>query len=158
MNITKSAFWLMTIVWIAGEAVAQGRADFDAASLSGSYALVGEGGTSAASVGIVEFDGAGGATRSLTLNEADVGGAGRLIVEITGSGEYAVNADGTGTASFVNDLPDGSQVTFSFDFVITEARPGRAKGALLGTRLRMLQRESGIAAQLVVFDLSRLRD
>ena len=69
-----------------------------------------------------------------------------------------MNDDGTGEAAFVNELPDGSQVPFSFDFVITEAERGGPGGSLEGAKLHMVQREPGIAAKLVVFDLSRLPD
>lgn len=46
----------------------------------------------------------------------------------------------------------------SFDFVITEARRGGAHGSLLAEKVHMVQREAGIAAKLVIFELSRLAD
>lgn len=139
--------------------MANDRPSFSNASLAGSYALVGEGGANeAASVGVTEFDGSGGASRILVLNEADPDGDGRVILTVPATGSYTINEDGTGTANFVNELPDGSTIAFNFDLVITESRPGRARGSLLGTKLRMVQREPGIAAKLVVFDLSWLRD
>jgi|GEM_PF-5234090 len=130
-------------------------AEFNNGSLRGSYALVGNGGANeAASVGVTAFDGAGGASRVLTLNEADPDGTGRLILEIPAVGSYSVNPNGTGTAVFLNELPDGSKIPFHFDFVITRAdRRGRG---LLADSLHLVQREPGIAAKLVVFDLTRL--
>jgi len=59
-------------------------------------------------------------------------------------------------SNFLNELPDGSKVPFNFDFVITEARQGGARGALLAERVHMIQREPGIAAKVVIFELSRL--
>ena len=132
---------------------------FSNASLRGSYALVGSGGANeAGSVGITQFDGAGGASRVLVLNEADPNSSGRLILEIPANGQYNVRPNGMGTATFLNELPDGSKVPFGFDFVITEAEQRAPKRAVLGTKLHMIQREAGIAAKLVVFDLMRLPD
>ena len=142
---------------------AAGRPGFANASLSGLYALRGTGGANeAASVGVTTFDGAGKATRSLVLNAAVP--EGRAISTITSTGTYSVNADGTGTAVFANTLPDSSTVTFSFDFVIrqvTAAVPGRPllwRESLLATDVFLMQREPGLAAQLVTFELTRLGD
>ena len=143
-------------------ASATGRPGFSVASLRGSYALHGVGGANeAASVGITVFDGAGTATRSLVLNAA-LPPDGRQLIPITSSGTYTVNPDGTGTAAFENALPNGSTTTFSFDFVITHALEATSRDsfvwrdALVATEVFMVQREPGIAAQLVTFDLTRL--
>lgn len=149
---------VLTAAWLesSGEGAKAGPG-FGDESLRGSYALVGIGGShDAASVGITRFDGAGKARRRLVLNERDPNGGGRAIVTIPATGTYHVNADGTGWAAFVNKLPDGSEDRFTFDLVITEAERGGAGRFHLGTRLHMVQREPGIAATLVVFDLSRL--
>jgi hypothetical protein len=53
-------------------------------------------------------------------------------------------------------LPDGSKLPFSFDFVITDAYASVPRRSPLATKLHMVQREPGIAAKLVVFDLTRL--
>lgn len=132
---------------------------FDDGSLTGSYALVGAGGAHvAASVGIATFDGEGGASRTLILNEQDPSGAGRTTLRVVGEGNYSVDADGMGTATFVTRFPTGEEFTFEFDFVITQARPGGGRSAMLATRVHMIQRETGVAAQLVEFELSRLHD
>ena len=134
---------------------ARQSARFDNGSLRGSFALVGNGGANeAASVGVAHFDGQGGAERTLVLNEADPNSSGRLVVKIPATGSYTVNPHGTGTAIFLNELPDGSRVPFSFDFVVTDA--DRHGNSLLARRLHMVQREPGVAARLVVFDLTRL--
>jgi hypothetical protein len=138
---------------------AQSRAAFGTASLIGTYALVGVGGAhEAASVGVTRFDGAGSLSRTLVLNEADPQGDGRVILTIPGSGSYTVTPDGSGSAVVVNELPDGSTVQFTFDFVITRAERQGAARAPLGLALHMVQREAGIAATLVTFDLTRLPD
>lgn len=126
-------------------------------SLQGSYALVGTGGAhEAASVGVTRFDGQGRARRRLVLNEPDANGDGRTVLTIPAKGTYQVNRDGTGTAEFRNELPDGTIVPFRFDFVITDAeRRGKGRSPL-GLALTMVQREAGIAAQLVTFELTRL--
>ena len=140
---------------IFSESRAPERRRFTNRSLEGSYALVGVGGDhEAASVGITRFDGRGGAWRSLVLNQPDPSGSGRTRSTIPATGSYSVNADGTGTAEFLNELPDGSIVPFTFDFVITDARRGGRSYVALS--LHMVQRESGIAAQLVTFVLTRL--
>ena len=143
-------------------ASATGRPGFSPASLRGSYALHGVGGPNeAASVGITVFDGAGMATRSLVLNAA-LPPDGRQVIPIASTGTYTVNPDGTGTALFENRLPNGSTTTFSFDFVITHALEATSRDsfvwrdALVATEVFMVQREPGIAAQLVTFDLTRL--
>ena len=131
------------------------RSGFGDASLNGAYALVGTGGANeAASVGVTHFDGAGGASRRLILNEADPNGSGRLLLTITATRSYQVNPDGTGTAMFLNELPDGTKVPFHLDFVITEAERGGARGFLFAEKVHMVQREPGIAAKLVIFELT----
>lgn len=135
------------------------RIAFTEASLKGTYALVGVGGANrAASVGVASFDGAGAASRRLVLNELDPDGDGRILVNIPAAGTYAVDPDGTGTAEFLNELPDGQIVPFTFDFVITEARRRGRGGPHLGLAIHMVQREPGIAASLVTFELTRLPD
>jgi len=133
-----------------------GQGPFAANSLDGAYALVGVGGDhDAASVGITRFDGNGSLERTLVLNEAAPGG-GRTVLSIPGTGAYTVNADGTGWAMVVNQLPDGSTAQFTFDFVITSATRQGVAHAPVGQALHMVQREPGIAATLVTFDLTRL--
>lgn len=174
MNVRQSPVWLrrtsvgivalsaaaaLSLTPLAGSMGAQTPEGFDNLSLQGSYALVGVGGAhEAASVGLTKFDGAGGAVRTLILNESDPGGNGRLILTIPASGTYEVSPDGMGTARFVNELPDGSLVPFTFDFVITAAQRRGAGRHLDALALHMVQREPGIAAKLVTFTLTRVTD
>jgi hypothetical protein len=153
VGVTLTA-WLVTPTGHA-----QPHAGFADESLAGAYALVGVGGANeAASVGVTRFDGAGSLSRTLVLNEAAPGGNGRVIVTIPATGHYTVNPDGTGTATASNKLPDGTTVEFTFDFVITHAERRGAARAPVGLALHMVQREPGIAAKLVTFDLTRLPD
>jgi hypothetical protein len=142
---------------LSSEGASHRRGAFTNRSLIGAYALVGVGGShDAASVGVTRFDGNGRASRNLVLNEPDPSGTGRMLVSISATGTYTVNPDGTGTAELLNELPDGTLIPFTFDFVITEARPGAHGPPHLGLALHMVQREPGIAATLVTFDLTRL--
>lgn len=137
---------------------AQLKRRFTEASLQGSFAVVGTGGAHrAASVGTTRYDRRGRVTRSLVLNAPD-GEGGRKTTKITATGTATVNADGTGFEKLTNTLPDGSTFTATFDFVITEAKANERSGARIATRLYLVQREPGIAADLVVFDLTRLSD
>lgn len=150
---------IATLIVAAGlynaDTAARPGAKFDDGSLRGDYAVVGNGGASeAASVGVTRFDGARGAERTLVLNEQDPNSSGRLILTVPATGSYTVSPDGVGSAVFLNELPDGSRVPFHFDFVITQA--DRQGSRLLARSLHMVQREPGIAAKLVVFDLTRL--
>lgn len=134
------------------------RAPFANDSLVGAYALVGVGGANeAASVGITRFDGAGALERTLVLNEAGPAGE-RVVLTIPATGSYRVNEDGTGWAVAVNRLPDGSTAEFTFDFVITRAERHGIAHVPIGLALHMVQREPGLAAKLVRFDLTRLPD
>jgi len=140
-------------------ATAERPPKFDDSSLSGSYALVGAGGQHvAASVGIATFNGEGSANRTLILNEPDPSGAGRITLRVAGEGQYSVGVNGMGTATYVTRFPDGREFTFDFDFVITQARRAGGSGVMLATRLHMVQRETGVAAPLVQFQLNRLHD
>ena len=152
-----SAAVLTVAAFTVTNTLARQPSTYSNSSLAGSYAVVGTGGANeAASIGITTFDGGGGASRSLILNEADPNSSSRLIIEIPATGNYTVGSDGIGTAIFVNELPDGSKIPFHFDFVITKAKRLGSHFSPVGTRLHMVQREPGIAAKLVTFDLYRL--
>jgi hypothetical protein len=128
-------------------------AAFTNASLQGQYALVGMGdGNVAASVGVNNFDGQGNVKGGLTLNAPGTGQS-RTIVKLISVGTYAVNADGTGTATMTHTLPDGNTFTENFDFVITQATLDLASTTKRATEVFLVQREPGIAAKLVTFVL-----
>lgn len=139
-----------------GEAQAGQSRPFTNASLYGQYALVGTGGDhAAASIGIENYDGQGGVTRFLILNELDQEGK-RKVIRISGQGTYSVQSNGMGQATIINTLPNGSSFTSHLDFVITQAGAAGPKGVKLATEVHSILREPGIAAPLVVFKLTRL--
>lgn len=152
----------VALFFVSSTVGAAAKPGFTDASLKGSYAPRGTGGANeAARIGVAVFDGAGKTSRSLLLPEAAP--EGRAIISIKATGMYTVNPDGTGTAAFDNTLPDGSMVSFHFDFVVTRVAETASRGSfvwrdsLLGTEVFLMQREPGIAAQLVTFELTRLR-
>jgi hypothetical protein len=131
---------------------------FTTASLHGQYAVVGTGGNHiAASVGIETYDGQGNVTRTLLLNERDADHT-RKVVSITGQGTYHVQPNGMGTATIVNTLPDGSTFTSHLDFVITQATPTNTDDEKVATAVFAILRETGMAAPLVTFVITRLPD
>ena len=131
---------------------------FTQASLQGQYAVVGSGGNhTAASIGIETYDGQGNVTRILILNEPDANQT-RKVVRLTGQGTYRVQPNGMGTATIVNTLPNGSTFTSHLDFVVTRATTAKAHDEKLATEVVAILRETGIAAPLVTFVLSRLPD
>jgi hypothetical protein len=134
----------------------QPQRPFTNASLHGPYAVVGSGGNhTAASIGIETYDGQGNFTRTLRLNE-QAAGRSREVVTITGQGTYHVQPNGMGTAEIINTLPDGSTFTSELDFVITRATTASPRGAKVATEVFSILRETGIAASLVTFVLTRL--
>jgi hypothetical protein len=140
------------------QALSQPQTPFTDASLHGQYAVVGTGGShTAASVGIEIYDGQGNVTRTLVLNERDADRT-RKVVRITGQGTYRVQPNGMGTATIVNTLQDGSTFTSHLDFVITQATPANTNNEKVATEVFSILRETGIAAPLVTFVLTRLPD
>lgn len=149
---------LMLSLLSCREAQSQPQTPFTDASLHGHYALVGTGGNhTAASVGIETYDGQGNVTRTLILNELDADHI-RKVVRITGQGTYRVQPNGMGTATIVNTLPDGSTFTSHLDFVMTQATPANTYDEKVATAVFAVLRETGIAAPLVTFVLTRLPD
>lgn len=124
---------------------------FTNASLYGQYAVqsIGDGHVSVG-LGIVHYDGNGNATRRITVNAPD-GTGGRRILIFESIGEYSVNPDGTGTATFDNDISNGDMTTTTFDFVITETEgvSPRSRGSKLAQALYSAQREAGETVSLV---------
>ena len=143
-------------------AVQSARADdgtFTVSSLQGRYAYVNntEG---VASFGPMSFDGRGGVTLSETVNLpcANPGqSCARTISDITATGTYTVNSDGTGLATFAFKFADGTPIgTEEYDFVINAATK---KGQnLLATQVFAADRTGGLAGQLVAPTWSRVSD
>ena len=125
---------------------------FTIASLQGSYAYVNNN-SGVASFGPMIFDGKGGLTLKETVNLPCSGlspalGCDRGIRDLTGSGTYTVNPDGTGVATIAFKDSNGSDVgTHKFDFVISETtKKGRT---LLATQVFAADESGGLAGQLV---------
>lgn len=136
----------------------QPQGPFTNASLHGQYAVVGTGGNhTAASIGIETYDGQGNVTRTLVLNERATDRT-RKVVTLTGQGTYRVQPNGMGTATIVNTLPDGSTFTSHLDFVIRRASIASPSDQKVATEVFAILRETGIAAPLVTFVLTRLPD
>ena len=130
---------------------------FTVASLQGRYAYVNntEG---VASFGPMSFDGRGGVTLSETVNLpcANPGqSCDRTIDNITATGTYTVNSDGTGLATFAFKFADGTPIgTEEYDFIINAA--SRKGTNLLATQVFAADRTGGLAGQLVAPTWSRV--
>jgi hypothetical protein len=160
-GLPLSRYKFLILLLLAATGIAQVQAaDFDNASLQGRYALVGLGGDhAAASIGITHFDGRGNLQRTLILNAPDSASAQtRKIVPITSTGTYEITASGIGTAQLTNTLPDGSTFSVHLDFVVRQAEANETGGKLQALEIYSMEREPGIAAQLVTFSLHRLPD
>jgi hypothetical protein len=131
---------------------------FTDASLHGQYALVGSSGNHmAASLGIEMYDGQGNVTRTIVLNEREADHT-HKVVRITGQGTYRVQPNGMGTTTIINTLPDGSTFTSHLDFVITQATAATPTAEKVAPAVFAILRETGLAAPLVTFVLTRLPD
>lgn len=137
----------------------QGRG-FSTASLNGSYGVQESGdGSVATGLGIVEYDGTGGAVRRVKVNAPD-GSGGRRLIEFESTGTYTVEADGTGTVVFTNTAPNPGAVD-TFDFVVTGSQalwvPGRGQ-MRVATEIYAAQREAGVTVSLVTSIQKRIAD
>ena len=134
-------------------AIADEDGTFTIASLQGSYAYVNNN-SGVASFGPVIFDGEGGLNLKEKVNlpcsgPSPVLGCARGIVDLTGSGTYTVNPDGTGVATITfKESSNGSVIgPDTFDFVISETtKKGRT---LLATQVFAADQSGGLAGQLV---------
>jgi len=132
---------------------------FTVASLQGRYAYVNntEG---VASFGPMSFDGRGGVTLSETVNLPCANPAqscDRTIDNITATGTYTVNSDGTGVATFAFKFTDGTPIgTEVYDFIIDAVT--RKRTNLLGTQVFAADRLGGLAGQLAAPTWSRVSD
>lgn len=131
------------------------KASFGQSSLSGSYGTAGRAnGYQSRSVGVANFDGRGGVTRTVRINAND-GNGGRRLIDLSSVGTYSVNSDGTGVINFLNMNPDGSTSAVTYDFVIRTTESGGGKSKLLASSLEAVQQEPGVTASLVEESLTR---
>ena len=155
----KRSFQVLVATMVAGMALAaisltaeaNRPTRFTNASLNGQYAVqsIGDDHVSVG-LGIVIYDGDGRTTRRVTVNAPD-GTGGRRLIFFESVGSYTVNPDGTGTATYDNDISTGSMTRTTFDFVITEAQgiSSRGRGAKLAQAIHSAQREPGVTVSLV---------
>ena len=106
------------------------------------------------------FDGRGGVTLSETVNLpcANPGqSCARTIEDITATGTYTVDSDGTGVATFAFKFADGTPIdTQKYDFVINGVtKQGRN---FLATQVFAADRSGGLNGQLVAPTWSRVSD
>jgi hypothetical protein len=136
-----------------------GDGTFTAASLQGHYAYVNKT-EGVASFGPMSFDGKGGVVLSEKVNLpcANPGqSCARTIDDITATGTYEVNSDGTGVAKFAFRFVNGGPIgTEKFDFVITAAT--KTETSLLATHVFAADETGGLAGQLVAPTWSRVSD
>ena len=155
MNVHRSWIPLLTTM-LMGSAFASAQSSsahrFSESDLNGCYGAREQGdGAVAAGLGVVCYDGAGNTKRSLTVN-APNGEGGRRILKFESEGSYTVEADGTGTAVYVNQISNGQMTSDTFDLMITGAAtvwiPGRGFKPV-ATEIFGAQREAGITVSLV---------
>ena len=167
-TLRRRTFQLLAVAFVGGillsalslTAEAKRSARFTNASLNGQYAYqsIGDDHVSVG-LGIVNYDGDGRTTRRVTVNAPD-GMGGRRLIFFDSVGSYTVNPDGTGTASYDNDISTGSMTRTTFDFVITEAQgiSSRGRGAKLAQAIYSAQREPGVTVSLVTNVQTRQAD
>ena len=156
--VTLTVLGLVSFVCVvAGPALAGQRSNDNApevhayslASLSGNYAFVGTYAMNvAANLGVISFDGNGGAKGSVLVNQPGPNGS-RTIVKVTITGTYSVQSDGTGTVQFTVIFADGHTSDVTEDFVITKAKVrGRT---LLATSIFEAQEQPSVVISGDVF-------
>jgi hypothetical protein len=136
-----------TLLWLAlGASMSAARAEdshcYTAASINGTYAVIGTYGANVAlALGVRHFDGQGNLTGTFTLNEPDPTSTtgGRKIVTGTQVGTYTVNCDGTGVITRTLTTSTGVVTIQYDDFMITQAK-ARDDGQLLSMALVDVQR------------------
>lgn len=120
------------------------------ASFRGDYAVVGTGGANVAGLlGTIVSDGQGGVSGAALANLP--GSTSRTLAQITYTGTYTINADGTGVLTVTVTLPSGRTATGTVDLLITKARRSNA------TDIAGMQRElvSALNGQLVVYKFTK---
>jgi hypothetical protein len=133
----------------------KGKTSFGVSSLLGSYGTAGRAdGSQSRSVGVADFDGRGGVSRTVRVNASN-GNGGRKLIDLTSIGTYSVNSDGTGVICFLNLSSDGVETPVKFDFVIRTTELGRGKGTLLANSLEAVQQEAGSTGSMIEESFTR---
>lgn len=125
---------------------------YTTASLYGSYAVVVNYGANFA-MGLQPeiLDGAGNLSRTGINNQpvVDSPTGARTVGNVTSTGTYTVNCDGTGKITRVVTRPDGTKATAEDDFVITEAM--ERDGRLIASTIVDVQRDPSVIAPGGIF-------
>jgi hypothetical protein len=127
------------IAMALGTALADGKAVFSTASLSGSY-IYSNSSDDVASLGIINFDGRGGVTLDIRISARQADGR-RATVSAQGSGTFSVDVQGIGSAEIA--MTKGPAPQLDFDFVIVDTADGVAE------HVSALLRSGGVNGQLV---------
>ena len=130
--------------------------------LRGTYSFIDLVSTLAGSFGTLTFDGSGHCTgRGMgnTLIFTDAGTLGSMVFQYSFTGTYSVNADGTGSANFVANLPGGGTKSTAYDFVIIQNGKDKERGKTVAIEIRAVQRErDGITASFGITNLIRFAE
>ena len=135
-------------------AQAQGEVTFTTASLQGTYAYVNNVGD-VGSLGLIIFDGNGGTTAQLKVNQPGTATGGRTITPLSGSGTYTVDPTGIGVVTIQFDGVTGPSV---YDFVITKVAKQSRNTQALAEDVFAVSREGGLSGQLVAPMWKRISD
>lgn len=138
--ILASAFALTALFAAASATAAEPQECFTLASLTGSYAVIGNyGANQAIALGTRSLDGNGNLTGTFVVNKPTPGSTtgDRTIVTGTQAGTYTVNCDGTGVITRVLTV-NGAQTTQMDDFVTTGSV--EKGGTLIATKIVDAQR------------------
>jgi hypothetical protein len=130
--------------------------------LRGTYSFVDLVSTIAGTFGTLTFDGSGHCTgRGMgnTLIFTDAGTLGSMVFQYSFTGTYSVNADGTGSANFVANLPGGATKSTAYDFVIIQNGKDKERGKTVAFQLTAVQRErDGFTASFGISNLVRFTE
>lgn len=146
LSIAPAALMISALYSVPAANAQDSTCPYTVASLQGSYAvLVNYGAAVAIGLQTQVLDGKGNLVRTGVLNQPTAGSTtgARTIGNVTSTGTYTVNCNGSGTISRVVTRPDGTTATAVDDFVITEAIkvPGRPS---IATTLVDAQRDPSV--------------
>ena len=160
LNANRKLLASLALLIVGALSVRSARANdadqevYNLASFHGDYAVVGAGGSNvAALLGTLTADGHGGVSGSALANLP--GPTARTLVQITYSGTYSVNPDGTGLMTLTVTLPSGRTAAGTLDLLITESRNTRDQS--IAIKISGMQRElvSSLSGGLVVYKFTK---
>ena len=117
-------------------------------------------GSVSAGLGLAFYDGAGKSMRRILVNAPDPQG-GRRTLMFESRGDYVVNPDRTGSATYGNFIDGQPAGTVQYDFVTTAVASGwpPSRGASkIGAALSAAQRGSGVTVWLITSEQHRISE